>query len=294
MDIQKFETLLTATDSGTITKAAENMGYSQSAISHSIQSLEDEFNIHLLMRGRSGVELTHEGEMLLPYIRNVMNSFREFENKVAEINNLECGVIRIGAFTSIAVNWLPQIINSFKQQHPNIQFEILHENYAQIIDSILQGTIDCGFTIAPPTRGIESILIFEDRLFAIYPNEHPLGSLDTIYPANLAEYPFILVNEGKDPIIRRFFEERNIKLDVQYHVVDDYATIAMVESNLGISVCPELFFKRLPFQVQHRPINTSFRRKINISYKANYTLSPIVKQFITHVKKWSLDQLTFS
>ena len=294
MDIQKFETVLVATDSGTITKAAENLGYSQSAISHSIQSLEDEFNVRMLMRGRSGVELTHEGEMLLPYIRNVMNSYREFENKVAEINNLECGVIRIGTFTSIAVNWLPQIINSFKQEHPNIQFEILHENYAQIADSILQGTIDCGFTITPSTRGIQNILIFEDRLFAIYPNEHPLGALDTIYPSDLAEYPFILVNEGKDPIIRRFFEERNIKLDIQYHVVDDYATIAMVESNLGISVCPELFFKRLPFQVQHRTINTSFRRKISISYKENYTLSPIVRQFITHVKKWSLDHLISS
>ena len=286
MDIQKFEALLTAIDSGTISKAALSMGYTQSAISHAISSLEDEFNIIMLKRGRAGVELTPAGEMLLPYIRNVSNSFREFQNKVADMNNISCGHIRIGTFTSVAVNWLPNILNSFRQRYPNISFEIKHGNYAEIAEWVLQGIIDCGFTITPPLRGLKNIVLFEDRLFLIYPPGHPLNSQEVVYPEDLTSYPFILVDEGRDPLIRHFFEDRNIKLDIKYHVVDDYATIAMVESNLGISVCPELFFYRLPYDVMHRPIETDFRRKISISYKNNYALSPVVKQFITYVQKW--------
>ena len=114
MDIQKFEALLTAIDAGTITKAASSLGYTQSAISHAISSLENEFDIRLLSRSRSGVELTPVGEMLIPYMRNVANAYREFENKIADINHINCGTVRIGTFTSVAVNWLPNILNSFR------------------------------------------------------------------------------------------------------------------------------------------------------------------------------------
>lgn len=291
MDIQKFEALLTAIDAGTITKAASSLGYTQSAISHAISSLENEFDIRLLSRSRSGVELTPVGEMLIPYMRNVANAYREFENKIADINHINCGTVRIGTFTSVAVNWLPNILNSFRQCYPNISFEIKQGNYAEIAEWILQGSIDCGFTITPSLNGLKNTILFEDRLFVIYPPGHPLASCESIYPEDLIGYPFILVNEGRDPLIRHFFESRNIKLKIQYHVVDDYATIAMVESNLGISVCPELFFYRLPYNVLHRPIETGFRRKISISYKKNFTLSPVVKQFISYVQKWTQENL---
>lgn len=57
---------------------------------------------------------------------------------------------------------------------------------------------------------------------------------------------FILVDEGDDAMIRMFFEQQGIDLNIQYRVVDDYAVVSMVEGNLGISVCPELFFNRRP------------------------------------------------
>ena len=167
MDIQKFEALLPAIDAGTITKAASSLGYTQSAISHAIHSLENEFNVRLLSRCHAGVELTPTGEMLIPYIRNVANAFREFENKVADINNINCGQVRIGTFTSVAVNWLPNILNSFQQYYPNINFEIKQGNYAEIAEWILQGSIDCGFTITPSLCGLKNIILFEDRLFLI-------------------------------------------------------------------------------------------------------------------------------
>lgn len=110
--------------------------------------------------------------------------------------------------------------------------------------------------------------------------------LENIRPEDIGAYPFILVDEGNDPIIRNFFEDRKISLNIQYRVVDDYAVVAMVESNLGISVCPELFFYRLPFNVVHRAINTDYRRRISISYKDNFTLSPVVFRFIQHIQRW--------
>lgn len=286
MDTQKFDVFLKAIETGSITRAANAMGYSQSAISHAISSLEDELNVRLLLRDRAGVRLTKEGEALLPYIRNVISSYQEFQNKLAKIHNLEYGTIKIGTFTSVAVHWLPNILSTFRVLYPSINFEVKQGNYAQIIEWIKDGIIDCGFTVSPQVSGIRNVLLKEDRLFVIYHPDHPLGMLKNIRPEDIGAYPFILVDEGNDPIIRNFFEDRKISLNIQYRVVDDYAVVAMVESNLGISVCPELFFYRLPFNVVHRAINTDYRRRISISYKDNFTLSPVVFRFIQHIQRW--------
>jgi len=286
MDILKFNIFLKAIDTGSLTKTAYSLGYTQSSISHAIHSLESEFDVRLLLRDRAGVRLTSEGATLLPYIRNVTNAFQEFQNKVADIHNLDYGLIRIGTFTSVAVHWLPNILNSFRSLYPSINFEVKQGNYAQIADWIVQGVIDCGFTVAPKMAGVRNVLLKEDRLFVIYPPDHPLDQLESIHPEDVAPYPFILVDEGDDPIIRNFFDERAIPLNIQYRVVDDYAVVAMVESNLGISVCPELFFYRLPFNVIHRALVTDYRRKISISCKDNFTISPIVTRFISHVQDW--------
>ena len=104
----------------------------------------------------------------------------------------------------------------------------------------------------------------------------------------MSQYPFILVDEGDDAMIRMFFEQQGIDLDIQYRVVDDYAVVSMVEGNLGVSVCPELFFNRLPFRVNHKPLETDFRRKLCISYKENYQQSPPVIRFVDYVQQWAV------
>ena len=87
MDIQKFEVFLKIIETGSLTRAADMMDYTQSAVSHAISTLESEFNVRLLVRDRSGVKLTSDGRALLPYIRSVINAYREFQNKTAAINN---------------------------------------------------------------------------------------------------------------------------------------------------------------------------------------------------------------
>jgi DNA-binding transcriptional LysR family regulator len=289
MDIRKFEIFLDTIDSGSLTKTAQALGYTQSAISHTINSLESEFNLQLLTRSRAGVSLTSEGRALLPYIRNTVTSFQEFRNKVAEIHNLDYGSIRIGTFTSTAVHWLPGILSSFRDLYPSIQFEVKYGNYAEIAEWILQGRIDCGFTIAPEISGIRHVPLKKDRFLVIYPPGHPLSLLKKINPSDVANYPYILVIEGDDPIIRNFFTDNDIHLNIQYRVVDDYAAVAMVESGLGITVTPELFFYRLAFNVDHRALNTPFRRQLAISYKDHFTVSPVVTRFIAHVQNWAAD-----
>lgn len=286
MDIQKLAMLQMAIETGSLTRTAQQVGFTQSAVSHAIQSLEDELHVRLLHRNRSGVRLTTEGSVLYQYILNIINADRELHNKIAELHKLDYGTVRIGTFTSTAVHWIPVIVDTFRKQYPSISFDIRQGSYSDIEEWIIRGDIDCGFTLLPRKKGLKHILLKEDRLLIIFPPGHPLGELEKVYPSDVAKYPYVSVNEGGYSIINELFESLGIQLNIQYTAVDDYSVIAMVERNIGVNICPELFFYRLPFHVCWRELETDYRRQLCISWKDHYTVSPIVKMFISYVEQF--------
>ena len=115
MNIRKYEAYVRAVELGSLSKAAEELGYTQSGISHMMQSLEDEVGFPLMVRTSSGIVPNHEGEMLLPIIRQLLNTSEALEQYIAKIKGADTGRIRIAAYSSVATNWLPGIIRDFQK-----------------------------------------------------------------------------------------------------------------------------------------------------------------------------------
>ena len=130
---------------GSFTKAAESLGYTQSSISQMIASLENELSIKLLTRSRYGVKLTIEGADLYPYIERLIYQYRSVLEKTYEIKGLETGIIRVGTLSSVTCHWMPQLINGFKKEYPNVQFLFHQGDYTLIPEWIASGQIDFGF-----------------------------------------------------------------------------------------------------------------------------------------------------
>ena len=126
MNLSQYEAFVKAAEAGTITEAAEELGYTQSGLTRALNALEKQWQVRLLMRGRSGVQLTTEGELLLPYIRTVLHDQRRLSERIGEINGLREGLIRVGTFNSVSSQWLPGMIKRFQAQYPAIRFELLH------------------------------------------------------------------------------------------------------------------------------------------------------------------------
>ena len=97
MNIGKYETLMAVVECGSLTRAAQSLGCTQSAVSHSIDSLEQELGFALLKRGRAGVRLTGEGERLIGAVRNLLNSAEQWAQTVASIRGLESGTVYLTA-----------------------------------------------------------------------------------------------------------------------------------------------------------------------------------------------------
>ena len=124
MNIRKYEAYVRAVELGSLSKAAEQLGYTQSGISHMMQSLEEEVGFPLMVRTPSGIVPNSEGELLLPVIRQLLSAGESLEQYIAKIKGADTGRIRIAAYPSVATYWLPQIIRDFQKDYPHVEIQI--------------------------------------------------------------------------------------------------------------------------------------------------------------------------
>ena len=171
MNIAKCRALVTAVEEGSLTVAAEKLGCTQSAVSHSIAGLEEELGFALITRSRAGVRLTPEGERLMPAVRNLLNSAEQLNQTASSIRGLDSGTVRVGAFTSVAVHWLPAILKKFQHDYPNVEIKLFNGDYNDVDRWIKDGSVDIGFITVPSELECETVALMEDRLLAIIPED---------------------------------------------------------------------------------------------------------------------------
>ncbi len=282
-NIQKYMAFIKTVEYGSFTKAAEALSYSQSGISRMINDLEQEWNLSLLERGRSGVRLTSDGLKLLSYVKNVCNEYQRLQLQVDELNGLESGLIRIGTFSSVATHWLPNIIKAFQKDFPQIEYELLLGDYTEIEDWIVNGRVDFGFLRLPTLPALETLVLEQDKLLAILPKKHPLADCDRFPVAALCDDPFILLEKGANAEISEIFEQNHLSPKIHFTTWDDYAIMSMVESGLGISILPELILKRIPYHIVSKELDVPAHRTIGIAFRDKKNLSLATKKFLDYL-----------
>jgi len=276
--LTNYHSFIKIIESGSFTIAAEELGYTQSAISQMLHSLETELSTTLMIRSRKGIILTPDGEEYLPYIKNIYHAHLELLEKQKEMQGLQSGIIRIGTFSSVSCNWLPGLIKDFKEKYPSVHFELKQGEYTNISTWIKEGSVDFGFVNPDAVTDLIVIPLRQDEMLAVLPPDHPLAISEKVSLAELATEPFILLNEGNLSEPMEFFKKNNLTPNVQYQVLDDYTIMAMVEKGLGISILPELVLSRHPQNIITKQILPTVERTIALAYKDKNIL-PIAGRF---------------
>lgn len=282
-NIQKHIAFLKTVEYGSFTKASEVLNYSQSGISRMIHDLEIEWGMTLIERRKSGIQLTSEGLEVLPIVKALCDQFDQLQNHINDMNGLQTGLIRIGTFSSVATHWLPKIIKAFQKDYPQIDYELVLGDYREIESWIQSGRVDCGFLRLPTQTSLDTTLLAQDDLLVILPVGHPLTKYNKIPPHALSDYPFLLLERDGQGDIGSFFKDIGVGLDVQLQTWEDYAIMAMVEGGLGISILPELMLKRVPYQIEVRPLTVPLMWNIAIAVKDGDKLSLATKYFMNYL-----------
>jgi len=286
MSINKFKVLMKVVELGSLTKAAEVMGFTQSGVSHMINSLEEEFGFSLLIRNRSGAKLTTNGEEMLKTIREILKWNEHLEQQVAAIHGIELGTIHIGTFTSVGVHWLPGIIKDFQRDYPHIEIRLVEGDYLEIEEWIAEGKVDCGFLSLPTWETFEVIPLHQDPLLVLLPLDHPLSSEDSITLSQIENEPFIMPTKGSDYDVNRLLEKARTKPDIKYTLGDDYAIMAMVEKGLGISILPELVLRGQQRNIRLIELKEKSYRLLGIAISSMREVSPATQRFLNYVKSY--------
>ena len=134
MNTEKCKVLLEAIKMGSLSAAAENLGYTPSGITRAVNALEKELGFPVLARTAKGVALTKDGERIVPALRELVRWDQHVQELGAQIRGLVAGEISVGAYFSVAANWLPPIIRAFQEKYPNIRIHVAEGGNSQLHD----------------------------------------------------------------------------------------------------------------------------------------------------------------
>ena len=170
---------MTAVDLGSFSKASEVVGYTQSGLTHLVDSLEREIGLRLVRRDRSGVSLTREGEALMPSIREFLRENAKLENQIAAITDKKRDTIRVAAYASIAMHWMPEILYRFRRVCPNIDVDLrMVDNAIEPFELLEKGRTDVIFAAKQAGFSCDWTPLCQDAMYAILPPDYPLVKAD--------------------------------------------------------------------------------------------------------------------
>lgn len=282
----KYQVLAAVIEQGGLTRAAQQLGCTQSAVTHSIDALERELGFAVIKRGRAGVSLTAEGERLLPAVRDLLSGMERLKQTAAAIRGLDWGTVRIGAFTSVAVHWLPTVLKEFQADYPNVDFSLFNGDYHDVEQWLSDGSIDLGFVNLPCGLDMECVPLMEDRLLAILPEDSRFASYPKFPLVECETEPFISLLQSSDHDAKRALDMAGVKPNVRFYTKDDYAIIAMVEQGLGMSIMPELLLRGRHDKLLKLPLIPEAKRIIGMAIPAGNKAGPAVRRFADYVRRY--------
>lgn len=284
MTLLSYQVLKTVADQGSFRKAAELLGLTPSAVSHAVSSMEKELGFFVFNRGKNGVMLTNYGERLLPYVNAVLNSDESLQQAVAEFNGLKQGRIKIGCFSSVCTNWMPELIHAFAKSYPAIEMEIFQGTYDDVSYWIKNGVVDVGFLSVSSAGEIPIVPLYKDPLLCVVPKglRTRQGRMEV---EELREYQFVTQRESTDADIQNFMKEHDLNVTSNYHVVDDLSTVAMVAHGFGICLMPEMVMQDIPYEVDCFHLKEDAYRIIGLAALDFEAMAPAVHMFYEQVVK---------
>lgn len=284
MDSSKFYTLLKAVEYGSLTKAAEELGYTQAGLTHMMNRLEKEIGITLLQRTKSGVTLTPDGEKLLPLIRSFSEHGLKLEKAIRNMTENNDTVIRIASYASITNHWLPVIISNFQKDFPKVRFELHVGNHDEICRLVSDDEIDLGFTSKPDILSGDWIHLQNDPLYAVLPPDCEINT-QSVPVSIFNNKAFFMPTYGFDYDTMKTLKKNNLNPHINRTALDDATIVSMVSHGLGYSILPKLVLKGISGSFVAKPIEPYSYRELGILIKSKNSLSPTAHKFINSCRQ---------
>lgn len=235
----------TAARLGSFTAAGEQLGFTQSAVSRQISTLEAEFGVPLFDRLARGVRLTEHGQALLPHAEAMLDRLDGTRRDLAALTSLTAGHLRLGAFDSANAALVPTALAAFRAAHPGVALTLTEGLSAELLDRLAVGAIDLALVTSYPehpydTEQFDLHRIAEDPILVALPRSHRLARRRRLRLSDLAEEPWIAAGRRVESTLLAACVRSGFRPRVEYEVAGWTAKLGLVAAELGITLIPSL------------------------------------------------------
>ena len=295
--LQQLESLKALVEEGSYTKASTKLFISQSSLTKQIQNMEDAAGSLLINRGRAGVSLTPEGQILYDYAKRLIRLRDEARDRIERLKNQDSGHIYVAASTTPATYILPLLLAHVLPIHPEIKVHMQMHDSDEVLQMVLNNQVEIGF-IGKETLNMKilSEQLCEDKLvLAVYPG-HYLAGQQSVTIDELAKEAFVIREHGSGTraIFEEFLQQHNGNRLSQFNVICEMGSTEAVKeailSGLGISILSIFAVKRELEQGLLIPVDVvecSMERHFYIIYRKNFPLRRHHRLFLEVIKKIS-------
>ncbi|WP_406209014.1 LysR substrate-binding domain-containing protein [Kitasatospora sp. NBC_01560] len=249
-----LEVFRTAARLGSFTAAGERLGFTQSAISRQISTLEAEFGSALFDRMARGVRLTEHGRALLPHAEALLDRLDGTRRELAALTELSRGRLRVGAFDSANAALVPGALAAFRAAHPLVAISLTEGLSAALLDRLKDEEIDLAVIAGYPehtydTEAFDLRPLVDDPVLVALPRDHPLATRSRLRLADLAEEDWIAASRQPESTLLAACVRSGFRPRVEYVVAGWTAKLGLVAAGLGVTLIPSLAARAAPSDV---------------------------------------------
>ncbi len=259
------------------TRAARLLYISQPSLSYAISKLEQEIGLPLFEKQGKKVTLTKYGEEFLPYAKRALNEISEGTERLREMKVPAAGSVSLGYIYSVSFGALPEFINKYYtiQGTDHTAFRFRQGMAGELIEQLLNGTLDFLIAEKPDIVSIDYIPIYSQKLYLIVPSEHQLAKADSVSLADISGENFISINH-KTLTYHRLESKFKQAAFAPNTIIeaDEYSSVAAsVSMGAGVAIMPILPILN-SFNVKAIPFSdSSMSREICILRCSSFEMS---------------------
>jgi DNA-binding transcriptional LysR family regulator len=282
MTLTQLQVLIAVSEHKNFTRAADALGFTQSAVSQMINSLEKELGILLFHRNRRGISTSYIGERMIQHAREILRITSCMREESSASLGLEAGTLRIGVIPSVSAKVLPGLIGSFRELFPQIDIVLFEGSYEEIHSWISGSVIDVGFTTTPD-KELQAFPLLQDQMKVFVSNDSPLKDEPFLTFDQLRGKCFIMV---KDYGIQKLLQEHGNVPNITFEVRDPATILSMVQERVGVTILPELFMPEVLPKVTAVPLRPAITREVVLAVRDFQYVSPVAAEFIVHSQNY--------
>ncbi|WP_201191840.1 LysR family transcriptional regulator [Pseudomonas fluorescens] len=231
MDFKQLRYFVAVYEEGHVGRAAERLSISQPALSQQIRQLEKNLDLSLFERSSKRLLPTLAAHTLYNHALPLLDGLQRAREALGNFKGQALRTLAIGVLQTVHTSLVPQMLERVRKAQPHLVVQIYELSGLEIERRLLNGSLDIGISYLPPRQpGLHGVMLYEDELTLVIPEDHPLREFKKVSMAQAAELPMLLL--GEEFQVRQIWQTQLASLGRRPHVQAELNNMAGILDSL--------------------------------------------------------------